>query len=66
LIYAPFSNTDGFNFGPTFEEATVVGGLSGFLIGGIIGASSGEDEIYDLTNMTPKRKMNKMQEVFSN
>jgi hypothetical protein len=66
LIQAPFSAGSGnFNIGPIPGEAVAVGGLAGFLIGGVIGASSGEDEIYDLTYMNPKRKLKKIQEELS-
>jgi len=65
LIYAPFTSDDMLAVGPKLEEALIGGGIAGFLIGGIIGSSGGEDEIYDLTYLTPKRKLKKIREEIS-
>ena len=43
----------------------VLGGIAGFFVGGVIGASSGEDEIYDLSHMNPERKLKKIREELS-
>ncbi len=59
--------SDGFEIGPGPEAAAgLLGGLAGFLVGGIIGHNSGEDEIYDLSQMNHEQKIELIQRLVSN
>jgi hypothetical protein len=44
----------------------ILGGLSGFLVGGIIGASSRKDEIYDLLLKNHDQKLNMIKLILLN
>lgn len=62
----PKSSDWNINIGPPPEVAVgVLGGLAGFFVGGVIGTTAGEDEIYDLSHMNPERKLKKIREELS-
>jgi len=57
----------GFEIGPGPEVAAgILGGLAGFLVGGIIGHNSGEDKIFNLSELNHEQKIELIQELISN